>query len=109
MMGIIKSEAQRAFFDSHRSNADLVKLFLNGFDITFACEKHISNTFIYAYILKPEDFMKESFGFEKEMLLVYSPYSQMEPRSIQAIDELCRHYPVPSRFMRKFVCRLRQT
>lgn len=35
-MGIIKSEAQRAFFDSHRSNADLVKLFLNGFDITFA-------------------------------------------------------------------------
>ena len=38
-MGIIKSEAQRAFFDSHRSNADLVKLFLNGFDITFACEK----------------------------------------------------------------------
>ena len=68
MMGIIKSEAQRAFFDSHRINADLVKLFLNGFDITFACEKHISNTFIYAYILKPEDFMKESFGFEKEML-----------------------------------------
>lgn len=49
-MGIVKSEAQRAFFDSHRSNADLVKLFLNGFDITFACEKHISNTFIYAYI-----------------------------------------------------------
>ena len=46
-MGIIKSEAQRAFFDSHRSNADLVKLFLKGFDITFACEKHISNTFIY--------------------------------------------------------------
>ena len=97
MMGIIKSEAQRAFFDSHRSNADLVKLFLNGFDITFACEKHISNTFIYAYILKPEDFMKESFGFEKEMLLVYSPYSQMEPRSIQAIDELYRHYPFSGR------------
>lgn len=96
-MGIIKSEAQRAFFDSHRSNADLVKLFLNGFDITFACEKHISNTFIYAYILKPEDFMKESFGFEKEMLLVYSPYSQMEPRSIQAIDELYRHYPFSGR------------
>ena len=25
MMGIIKSEAQRAFFDSHRSNADLYR------------------------------------------------------------------------------------
>ena len=54
-MGIIKSEAQRAFFDSHRSNADLVKLFLNGFDITFACEKHISNTFIYLAALYPSN------------------------------------------------------
>ena len=44
MMGIIKSEAQRAFFDSHRSNADLVKLFLNGFDITFAYDYFLLGT-----------------------------------------------------------------
>lgn len=96
-MGIIKPEAQRAFFADHSGNAELLKLFLNGFDISFACERHLSNTTVYAYILKPEDFMRESFGFDKEMLLVYSPFSQMEPRSIQAIDELYRVYPFAGR------------
>ena len=96
-MGIIKPEAQRAFFADHSGNAELLKLFLNGFDISFACERHLSNTTVYAYILKPEDFMRESFGFDKEMLLVYSPFSQMESRSIQAIDELYRVYPFAGR------------
>lgn len=81
-MGIIKSEAQRAFFDSHRSNADLVKLFLNGFDIAFACEKHISNTFIYAYILKPEDFMKESFSYTINIQHLLSLVKLLNPRRI---------------------------
>ena len=96
-MGVIKQEAQKAFFDNHRGNSELLKVFLNGFDVSYACEKHISNTKIYAYILKPEDFMKEAFGFDKEMLLAYSPYQRMESRSIQAIDELFRIYPFAGR------------
>lgn len=96
-MGIIKPEAQRNFFDVHKGNADLIKLFLNGFDISAAYEKHISNTVVYAYILKPETFMQESFGFDKELLLVYSPFEHMEPRSIQAIDEIYRIYPFSGR------------
>ena len=93
IMGIIHQNAQQAFFDSHPDNADLVRIFLTGFDISFACEKHMSNTTVYAYILKPEDFMKDAFGFDKEMLLVYSPYDRIEPRAIHAIDELYRQYP----------------
>ena len=96
-MGVINREAQVAFFDNHRSNEDVVRVFLNGFDISFACEKHIANTTVFAYILKPEEFMKEAFGFDKEMMLVYSPFEQMEPRSIQAIDELYRQYPFAGR------------
>lgn len=96
-MGIIHQEAQNAFFNNHKGNADIVKIFLNGFDISFATERHISNTMVYAYILKPEDYMKESFGFEKEVLLIYSPYDHMEARAIQAIDELYRQYPFSGR------------
>lgn len=96
-MGIIHQEAQNAFFNNHKGNADIVKIFLNGFDISFATERHISNTMVYAYILKPEDYMKESFGFEKEVLLIYSPYDHMEARAIQAIDELYRQYPFAGR------------
>ncbi|MBQ9345409.1 MAG: hypothetical protein IJT88_09380 [Kiritimatiellae bacterium] len=96
-MGSIHQDAQRAFFDSHKSNADLIKLFLSGFDITAAYEKHVSNTTVYAYILKPESFMKEAFGFEKDILLMYSPYKTMEPRAIQALDELFHLYPFVGR------------
>ena len=96
-MGSIRQEAQGAFFSNHKDNAEMVKIFLHGFDITFAAEKHISNTTVYAYILKPEDFMKESFGFEKEIMLIYSPYDHMEARAIQAIDELYRQYPFSGR------------
>lgn len=92
-MGLISQDAQKNFFDTNKKNAELIKFFLNGFDISAAYEKHVSNTTIYAYILKPEDHMKETFGFDKELLLVYSPYERMEPRTIQAIDEIYRLYP----------------
>lgn len=96
-MGTILPDAQRAFFDNHRGNSDLIKLFLTGFDITAAYEKHVANTIVFAYILKAEDFMKEAFGFEKDILLMYSPYEQMEARSIQALDEVLRLHPFAGR------------
>jgi hypothetical protein len=96
-MGEIKREAYIAFFETHKKNNELIKMFLNGFNITFASEKHVSNTNVYAYILQPEDFMKEAFGFDRELLLVYSPYNHAEPRSLQAIDELYHQYPFSNR------------
>lgn len=96
-MGTIHPDAQRAFFDNHRGNSDLIRLFLTGFDIKAAYEKHVSNTIVYAYILKAEDYMKEAFGFEKDILLMYSPYERMEPRAIQALDELFHCYPFAGR------------
>ncbi len=96
-MGSIHPNAQSAFFDSHKGNIDLVKPFLVGFDIKAAYEKHLSNTIVYAYILKAEEYMKEAFGLEKDILLMYSPFEKMEPRSIQALDELFRIYPFAGR------------
>lgn len=97
-MGSIHPNAQYAFFDSHKGNSDLVKIFLNGgFDIKAAYEKHLSNTLVYAYILKAEDYIKETFGLEKDILLMYSPFEKMEPRSIQALDELYKVYPFAGR------------
>ena len=96
-MGSIHPNAQSAFFDSHKGNIDLVKPFLVGFDIKAAYEKHLSNTVVYAYILKAEEYMKEAFGLEKDILLMYSPFEKMEPRSIQALDELFRIYPFAGR------------
>ena len=92
-MGTIHPDAQRVFFDTHKGNSEIINPFLTGFDITAAYEKHLSNTTVFAYILKAESFMREAFGFEKDVLLMYTPFERMEPRSIQALDELFRINP----------------
>ena len=96
-MGTIHQDAQVNFFDTHKDNEELVKLFLTNFDIKAAHERHVSNTIVYAYILQPHEYMIDPFGLEKDILLVYSPYDKMEPRTIQAIDELYRQYPYRGR------------
>ena len=39
----------------------------------------------------------EQFGFEKEILLAYAPYPKMEPRSLQALQNVLMKYPFHNR------------
>ena len=48
-------------------------------------------------MIKPEDFMKEAFGLEKEILLVYSPFDTLEPRALQAANMLFKMFPYMNR------------
>ena len=96
-MGNIRQEVQKAFFENHREVEKFIKVFLNGFDISFAAEKHCVNTVVSAFILKPEEFMAGAFGFDKEILLVYSPFTKVEPRLFQAIEEIYKTSPFEGR------------
>lgn len=87
-MGTIKSEIMNLFLAEHPEQESILKPFLNGFDINYAEVKSINNTTIFSYMIKPEDFMKEAFGLEKEILLVYSPFDTLEPRALQAANML---------------------
>ena len=96
-MGIIVSDVQNIYLSTNAEQTDLLKPFLNGFDVSYAEEKRINNTTIYAFLLKPEQYISDAFGIDREVLLAYSPYDTFQPRSLQAVDMLFDVFPFKNR------------
>lgn len=96
-MGIIKLDVKNIYLAKHPKQERMLKPFLNGFDITYAEEKSINNTVISAFLLKPEQYIVEAFGIDKEILLAYSPYDTLQPRALQAVNMLFDIFPFKNR------------
>ena len=96
-MGKIVADVANYYLPSHSDQTVLLKPFLNGFDVTYAEEKHINNTIIYAFLLKPEPSISEAFGIDREILLAYSQYETLQPRALQALDLLLNLFPFKNR------------
>lgn len=96
-MGTIISEVRQKHLINHPNEEDFLKPFLSGFDITYGKEIIEFSSHLSVYILKPEDFIKEAFGINNEIMLVYAPYDSMEPRTIQAADSFLQDFPFKSR------------
>lgn len=87
-MGIIAKDVEDFFFEKYKKVKDLLKPFLFCFDVTYAEYKKINNTFLYVFLLKPENFIQEGYGMDKEVMLFYSPYDELQPRALQAANSL---------------------
>ena len=96
-MGIIVNDVKNIFLQEYPEQEKILKPFLNGFDVTYSEKIEINNTVLFAYMLKPESFMKEGFGLDKEILLTYSPYDEFQPRALQGINMLFLSYPFRNR------------
>lgn len=96
-MGTIKQDIVDVFLPKHPEQEQIIKPFLNGFDITYAEKKELNNTVLFSYMIKPESFMKDAFGLEKEILLVYSPFDTLEARALQAANMLFKTFPYMNR------------
>lgn len=96
-MGTIKQDIVDVFLPKHPEQEQIIKPFLNGFDITYAEKKELNNTVLFSYMIKPEPFMKDAFGLEKEILLVYSPFDTLEARALQAANMLFKTFPYMNR------------
>lgn len=96
-MGCIKKEVSEIFFQKYPEQKDFIIPFLDGFDIVWANNVRAYNTNIFVYFLSPAQHYKESFGFENEVLLAYSPYENMEPRTLQAIEQVFASSPAKGR------------
>lgn len=96
-MGYIFPEINKNYLPTYPDQEDILKAFLFGFDVTYAEKKSINNTTIFVFILKPEQFIKEAFGFDKEVLLAYSKYEVLQPRAIQAVNMLFDLFPYKNR------------
>lgn len=96
-MGSIVNDVKNIYLPKHANQADMLKPFLDGFDITYAEEKRLNNTTIFAFLLNPGQSIIDSFGIDKEILLAYSEYETLQPRSLQAVDMLFDVFPFKNR------------
>jgi hypothetical protein len=96
-MGIIKSDVKDSYFSLFPEEEAMITPFLSGFFVTWAKSRKEYNTTLKIFFLSPEDHIKEAYGFENEILLVYAPFPKMEPRTLQAVEQIYSQSPVKGR------------
>src|SRR5262249_54611687 len=90
-------EVRDQHLNSHPEEEDILKAFLPCFFITWGRLRKAYNTELSVYFLNPENFMSEAFGFEQEVMLVYSKYPTIEPRAMQAVEAFLSDDPARGR------------
>ena len=99
-MGYIRTDVKEQHLAQHQNEEAILKPFLPGFFVTWGKRRKAFNTELSVYFLNPEPFMTEAFGFEQEVMLVYAPYSTIEPRSLQAAEQFMADEPARGRVER---------
>lgn len=96
-MGNIRTDVRANYLIEHPEDEAFLTPFLSGFFVTWARERREYNAVLRIFLLSPEDHVKESYGFENEILLVYAPFKTMEPRTLQAVEQIYAQSPVKGR------------
>jgi hypothetical protein len=65
--------------------------------ITWERERRLANTNLFVALLKPSSEISQTFGFEREIPLFVSPYPKLQPRSMQALEQICSEHPLAGR------------
>lgn len=92
-MGTIRVEVREQHLSNYPDEEELLKPFLEGFYVTWGRRRIAYNTEVSVYFLSPEPFITEAYGFSQELLLVYAPYSSVQPRTIQAAESFLTDEP----------------
>ena len=96
-MGRFVSDVECGHLTQFPQEVEILKPFTLNFDITWARRSRVLGSELSVYLLKPETHMELSFGFVPEILTVYSAYDTLQPRTIQAIDQLITEEPARGR------------
>ena len=71
--------------------------FARDFDVTWANNRKAFGSDLSVYLLKPESHMDRAFGFQSEILAVYSSYDSLEDRTLQSIARFHSELPALGR------------
>lgn len=86
-MGTIHREAESIHFAVNPDHRAIVRPFLSCFDVTRAFWAERQSDRLACFYLKPERFIAEQLGLEREMFLAYAPYSEFQARSLRLHDD----------------------
>jgi hypothetical protein len=86
-MGSIHPEAKRVL-NQHPGAEHVVQPLLCAFSVTTVIPSTRPGSSTLGFYLKPEPFMAEFLGIERELLLVYSPHKELQARDVDFHDFL---------------------
>ncbi len=75
-------------FERYPFERSAVERFTDLFEIGYSDHVKVDRSDFSFYLLKPKKHASEIYGFERELLLLYSPYTSLEPRTIQQTDTI---------------------
>ena len=91
-MARIHPAVEKAYFDNYPAERELIRPLLPAFDVTWASRQRRGNAEIAAYFLKPERFISELLGTNREILFVYSPFPTLQARTIVLHDAVAAQH-----------------
>ena len=94
---MIKAEVTEEHLSRFPQELEIVRKVESDFDVVWAKRYVQFNAQISAYFLKPLKHITEGFGFEAEVVMIYSGYEEMQARTIQALDRVMNQSPALGR------------
>src|SRR5262249_61380575 len=96
-MGKIHSEVQAEHLIQFRGERDILSHFLTGFDVNWARSRTAFKTSLSVYILEPENYIQEAFGFNFGIALFIPHYDSIQPRTMRAVAKFLNEEPLRGR------------
>jgi hypothetical protein len=96
-MGKIYSEVQAEHLIQFPKERDLLSHFLDGFDVNWGRSRTAFKTSLSIYILEPEHYIEETFGFNFGIALFIPHYDSIQPRTMQAVARFLDEEPLKGR------------
>jgi hypothetical protein len=85
-IGQIHEDALATFGDSETDEYRVVQPFLDaGFDVSWAKRMNLHNSLLLFCLLKPNEDLREAYGFRYEVVMLFHPYYKLEARTFQSI------------------------
>jgi len=86
-MGIIFNAVKEDYYFSEDVE-NLLKPLLNSFDVTYMNRYDLGKSTWLYFFLKPERHMKDSFGFDRELLCAFFDYTELHSRNFEQINDI---------------------
>jgi len=96
-MSIIHDNVMLGHLPRYPAERELLIPFLANFDITYAHRKIFRGTELSIYFLSPDQTIQDQFGITSEILLAISTFATIQPRSMQAIEDVLQEPPARGR------------
>jgi hypothetical protein len=96
-MGKIHNDVQVEHLVQFPKEREFLSHFLTGFDVNWGRSRTAFKTSLSVYILEPEHYIQETFGFNFGIALFIPHYDSIQPRTMQAVAKFLEEEPLKGR------------